>query len=105
MSPQRQTVKKIDSVEVQGEGSYVVLTGVKVSEMRKMRKSAEDKDFDHFQGGLDLIAKHIQDWNWVDDDGNPLALPANNPEVIDDLTDEESKFLAGLLIGTETAKN
>lgn len=105
--PKRKSVKKHKSDEVQGEGSYVITSGVKVKEIRKIRKlSAEDESFDEFEGGITLLGKHILAWNWVDDDGNPLPVPKDSPEtdVIGELTEEEAEWLVGLLIGA-TAKN
>ena len=98
--PKRQSVKKHDTSKVQGEDSYVVLTAVKVKEIRKIRKLAKTEDFDEFEGGVSLLARHVVGWNWVDDDGEPLPIPKDNPEVIDELTDEESKFLVDLMMGS-----
>lgn len=100
----RTSVKKFPSTEVQGEGSFVVVTGIKVKEIREMRKrSKEEEDFDDFEGGVEMLAKHVISWNWVDDEGNPLPLPKDKPDAVDELTSEESEFLVGLLMGT--AKN
>jgi len=52
--------------------------------------------------GCVLLEKHIVEWNWVDDDGDPLALPKDNPETLDDLTDAESELLARLLLTSDT---
>ena len=101
--PKRKSVKRHDTVEVQGEGSYVVTSGVKVREIRRIRELAEDEDFNEFEGGIALLSRHIVEWNWVDDDGQPLPLPKDSPNVIDELTEEEAELLVGLLIGT--AKN
>lgn len=104
--PKRKSVRTHKTDEVQGEGSFVVTTSVKVREIRELRKLGKDPDFDEFEGGISLLARHIKDWNWVDDDGKPLLLPKDNPEVIDELTNEESEFLVGLLMGEEDeAKN
>ena len=97
--PKRQSVKKHDASVVQGEGSFVITTAVKVKEIREIRKHAADEDFDDFEGGIALLAKHIIKWNFVDDEGNPLSCPKDDPTVIDDLTNEESEFLVGLLMG------
>ena len=102
--PKRQSVKKYPSDEVQGEGSFVVVSAVKVGEIRKIRKEAKAEGYDDFEGGLGLLARHIIKWNFVDDDGNPLPLPREHPEVLEDLTDEESKFLVNCIMG-ESPKN
>jgi len=124
----RRSITKHDSSEVQGEGSFVVLSGVKVKEMREARKQSrrariararrdaelennplaevpEDDEDLEFEGGIQMLTAHIVDWNWVDDDGNPLPLPKERPNVVDELTNEESEFLVEILTGSEEAKN
>ena len=104
--PKRQSVKKHDASEVQGEGAYVVTTAVKVKEIRQIRKHAADPDFDDFEGGIALLAKHVVKWNWVNDEGEPFPCPKDDPTVIDDLTNEESEFLVDLLMRSkEESKN
>jgi len=104
--PKRQTVKKIDTSEMQGEGSHIIITAVKVKEIRLMRTaSQEDPDFDSFQAGLDLIQQHIKSWNWVDDEETPLAQPSDDPSVIEELTTAEVSYLADLLTDEGDSKN
>ena len=104
--PKRQSVKTHKSDEVQGEGSFVVTTEVKVKEIREIRKAAKDKDYDDFEGGIKLLAEHVVKWNWVDDEGKDLPCPKEDPTVIDELTNQESEFLVGLLMGSkDEAKN
>jgi len=100
----RTTVKRFDTDEVQGEGSYVVLSSLKVKEIRHLRNAdkAKDNDFDAFDEGCKLLAQHIVDWNWVDDEDQPLPLPKGKVSVIDMLTNEESEFLSDLMTGTDT---
>lgn len=102
----RRSVRRHKSDEVQGEGSFVVTTAVKVKEIREIRKHSEDPDFDDFEGGIGLLAKHIVKWDWVNDEGDPLPCPKDDPSVIDELTNEESAYLVGLLMGEkDEAKN
>jgi hypothetical protein len=104
--PKRRSVVTHKSDEVQGEGSFVVTTAVKVKEIREIRKHAADPDFDDFEGGIGLLAAHIVKWNWVDDEGKPLPSPNEDPKVIDELTNEESEYLVGLLMGEKgSSKN
>ena len=49
------------------------------------------------QQNLALLANHIVDWNWQDDDGNLLPLPKADASVLDELTIEEIQFLGELL--------
>lgn len=103
--PKRQTVKRHATDEIQGEGSYVIVTGVKIGEIRKIKKLSEDPEYDQFEGGLEMVADHVREWNWVDDEGKPLPLPKDDPLVVDDLTNEETEYLAELLIGSVASKN
>lgn len=38
---------------------------------------------------LDLFRDHIVEWNWVNDDGEPLPQPKDDPAVFDRLLDNE----------------
>jgi hypothetical protein len=51
---------------------------------------------------LRMFESHIVDWNWSDEDGEPLPPPADEPEVLETLTKEEYQFLTGVFQGTET---
>jgi len=98
--PQRKNVKKVTTVTLQGEESYVVYTPMKVGEVRTVRKlSEENPKYDAFEGGLAMLAAHIKDWNWVDEEGSPLAKPGEDASVLDKLTSEEVEFLSDLLLG------
>lgn len=122
----RRSVKKVETVELQGEGSYVIVSAVKTKEIKKTRKlsqesakaqkdvdkrrkSGEDvndvEPFDGFEAGLDMIQRHLVEWNWVDDGDVPLPQPKTNPEVVDELSTDEVTFLANLLTGEEESKN
>lgn len=107
--PQRKSVVRVDTEEFQGEGSFVTIVALKVREIREYRKQADAKElneetgemepsFDAFEGGVDMLKTHIKEWNWVDDDGNPLDQVPANPEVVDEITNAESEFLANLLL-------
>ncbi len=110
--PKRQSVKRHSTVEVQGEGSYVILTSVKVREIRELRKvigddpedvkKLDENEIDKFEEGLNLVTRHIKEWNWVDDNDVAMPLPKDDPATVDELTSEETEFLTGLLMGTKT---
>ncbi len=106
--PQRQSVVRVKTPELQGEGSYVVMAAMKVREIREYRKQAQEKKlneetgemeptFDAFEGGVDMLKTHVLEWNWVDDHGNPLDQVPANEDVINELTNDESEFLATIL--------
>ena len=103
--PQRKPNERISSTEIQGEDSYVVISKMTVREVREARKRSTDEG-DMFELGIESTAKHVVDWNWVDNDGKSLPVPSENPEVMDDLNVEEMTFLAqALLGGAEQQKN
>ena len=145
--PKRNNIKRVESPDLQGEDSYVVIRTVEwgVSKQLKPRmRVAEDhvnrkqKLLDRASEALDeasddqkeaaqaaveaaqialdeaeskliaitedLIKKNLIEWNWVDDDGNPLDSPSQNGNVLDRLSSDEVEFL-GLAIGGQLEKN
>jgi len=101
--PKRQNIVRLDSSEVQGEGSFVVVRAQSVREMRDLTKSdayrklvtatdAVDSQIAMFDLAPDTL-KRILEWNWVDDDDEPLPLPKDDPEIFDKLTQQEFEFL------------
>jgi hypothetical protein len=82
---------RIDASEVQGEGAYVVL--------RPPTWAAAKAFLNNSAGGDDnarglammeaLLPLCVAEWNWTDESGAPLALPA----VVDALTMNEVMFL------------
>lgn len=106
MAPKRRRVVRHASNEVQGEGSWAITAALSVAEMRKYRRCAEEKDFDAFEMGIEVLRTHVYEWNWVGDDGEPLPQPKDDPAVIDLLTDDEVEFLSICIQGSEAeAKN
>ena len=94
----RQTVTlKIDSSEVQGEGSFIVVSSnirwKQVRQLQKQSRDAETGETDNLELGMRTIAAMIVDWNWTGDDGEPLPAPAKDPSILDDLTQEEMTWL------------
>lgn len=96
----RKSVRRFDTDEVQGEGSYVVMTAFKVKEIRAARQAKREQgdDFDGVEAGVQALRTHLVEWNWVDDNDQPLPKPQDEPSVIDDLTSDEAEFLANLLV-------
>lgn len=83
--------------EVQGEDSYVVFDRLTVAEAREFsRLTAEDNPRRQDKRAVEMMARKIMDWNWVDDDGEPLPVPSTDGAVIDRLTDPELSLLARL---------
>jgi len=133
----RVSSRKEPSDVVQGEGSWVELTGMKVKEMkdqqvaaaeaRKARKDYQKRlkahmklqtdnpdleDMDDFEADIDALdfgigklKVHVLSWNWVDDNGAPLAQPSEDESVFDELTDSEVTFIINKLMGVDESKN
>jgi len=113
--PQRQNVITIPSVELQGEGSWVKLRKLTVGESKSLVRSIKTADLQNVtdmktlqsMGDVEVIleisastlASLILAWNWVDTEGNPLPLPKDKPEVLDELTTEEQQFLFEAISG------
>ena len=106
--PKRTSTRRVDSTEVQGEGSYVELRRPKGRDIKAaMRKDAETADAEalaKYDASLELLRGHVMGWNWVDDDGEPLPQPQDGPDVFDDLTIQEIQFLTEHLVEAVESK-
>ncbi len=101
--PRRQSNRRVVSTEVQGDDSFVVLRPMKWGEAKAIVGVA-GADSARAIEMVDRLAAYIVDWNWVDDDGNPLPKPAEDPSVIDRLTSTEVRYLLGELRGDEASR-
>ena len=104
----RQNVRKTMTPNLQGPGSFVEFKRFTYGESKAIREAAaahaDDENWQQ-EESLRVLAEHLIAWNWVDDDGNALPLPKDDPAVLDQLTDEEVKFLIGLFGDKTDAKN
>jgi hypothetical protein len=98
-------IERVDSTEVQGEGSYVMLLKLKhgqtwalQAEMAAASKANDTRPLE------DLLSRQVVGWNWANADGVPFALPKDDPEVLDELTEDELVFLAQSLLSVSGAK-
>jgi hypothetical protein len=104
--PKRKRIQRVDTEAVQGEGSYVVIKRMLVGEIRSMAKRATgDMKLLAVEMSSEILATHVVEWNWVDDEDNPLPVPYQNEEVFDQLSDEEFQFLSELMMGIKNRKN
>lgn len=87
MARLRKRLVRVDSTEVQGPGSYVVYEAITVGMMRTINMDADGSR-------NELLARTIAEWNWTDDEGNPLPLPKQAPDALDNLLVEEFNWLA-----------
>ena len=85
--------RKVDSSEIQGDGSWVTIRKVGFEIIRYQNLT----DLQDADSNMDLAyqaAKSVlYEWNWVDDNGDPFPQPKDNPEVFDELTVEEQWFI------------
>jgi hypothetical protein len=91
---QRQSTKRILSDQVQGEGSYVVLRAVPYGLITRRAKMDADDMGQMLEFNAEFLASVVVDWNWVDDAGEALPLPADDPTVLDRLVLPEFQFIA-----------
>jgi len=105
--PQKIT-EKVESTEVQGEGTYIVVRKLTHGEAkafdREFAKNAAAKNVAPLE---DLIIEHLIEWNWSDAEGVPLPLPREDPTVLDRLLEPELLFLLDVMtrVSGATAKN
>ncbi|KKW13419.1 MAG: hypothetical protein UY48_C0001G0040 [Candidatus Gottesmanbacteria bacterium GW2011_GWB1_49_7] len=97
--------RRVDSSEIQGEGSYVLFESpgfdalavvLKVAELEGIESGNVDiskLDEGTFDAVFDLLDRTVKEWNWVDDDGQPLPQPGENDVIRKQLTQEEQVFL------------
>jgi hypothetical protein len=91
--------KRVPSDEVQGEGSFVLLRSPGFSDLQglgDLSNLGEDEG-QAIHAVVPMLARLVADWDWVDDEDNPLPKPSEQPEVIDGLTFQEQKFLVDAL--------
>ncbi|HML23520.1 MAG TPA: hypothetical protein PKD09_17825 [Aggregatilinea sp.] len=98
--PKRQAIYTYKSDEVQGEGSFVKIRAVTYGEAKKLRGAVQGMtDDEKVVQNEQLIIDKIVEWNWVDDDGNPLPRPKDDPTVLESLTAQEMAFLGECFAG------
>lgn len=88
-------LKRVDSAPVQGEGSYVRMKAPTIGDIRDGSLPDTSDRSANMDYAVSLLGKMVIEWNWVDDDGNPLPEPS--VEVINGLPYAEIKFLMDAL--------
>lgn len=90
----------------QGDGHYIVVIIATMGELRhqqkeiaRLREQYGDNGDEVIASANCYIANHIAEWNWIGDDGLVMPMPRTNPEIIDDLTQEEIEFIGLALNG------
>ena len=83
--------RKVDSAEVQGEGSWVLLKAPTLDEIAGAELPSEGDQKQAMEFGATVLGKLVIDWDWVDDDDQPLPKPT--PEIVRALPYAEIMFL------------
>lgn len=101
--------RRIESDEVQGEGSYVIITSPTFEDLKEMKvpPDLESQDADEqMDFSKKILANSITEWNWVGDDDKLLTIPTEDPEVLNDLPFQELMFLINTMqLGALSDKN
>lgn len=86
--------RQIDASAVQGEGAWVVIRTPIFEDLENLMKSGVSVDAlqQNPAIGLKMLETLVEDWNWVDDDGQ--LLPKPTPELIRTLPFPEITFLS-----------
>jgi len=99
--PQRKANVKIPTPEVQGDDSWVVLRPAKLGQIQalmSMSNASLTTDLEAQKAVLDNIAALIDelllDWNWVDENGDPLQTPQQGASSAALLTMDEIIYLS-----------
>jgi hypothetical protein len=83
---------RIDCEEVQGDEAYVMLARPSYEQIKQAQEMGKG-GADNFDVAIKIISELLVSWNWVDDMGEPLPLPAQDPDVIRKLPLQEQNFL------------
>lgn len=120
--PQRQITRRVETPEIQGEDSWIALRPMTVGEALRLQRGAEKmpglgkrfialvkrlfriKENSYpksraYESSMKRILAFVADWNWVDDRGEPLPNPRQNPDVVKHLTNTEVLALAKIIYG------
>jgi len=84
-------LRRVDSAEVQGDDSWVLVKTPTMDDVRAGDMPAEGDQQAAIDYGRTVLGNLVKDWNWVDDDGNPLPKPT--PEIVQGLPIQEVMFL------------
>lgn len=103
--PRRKKEKRVDASKIQGKGAYVLVTPLKVAETKLARLLADAPMEEKEAHSRTLITDHVVGWNWGDEEGNPLPIPAEDDTVLDGMTVEEMDFLAEAIAGDPNARS
>ncbi len=110
----RVTSKRIDTKDLQGEGSFIVVRKVGWKQAKEVNKylgvgdvslrddmTSEEKE-KHINEEVrmteDVLCNAVVEWNWSDEAGNPLPVPRSTADL-DLLLAEEVAFILDAALG------
>lgn len=99
--PKRNRIKTITG-NINHDGGKIVIKAPTVGDQRhnqKHLKTFKDGSDEQELAANQWMADYVLDWDWIDDDGNPLPKPHRNPEVFIQITNDELKYIALCLGG------
>lgn len=82
---------KIDASSVQGEGAFILWRRITWGERKTLQETAKQGELQP----LEVLVTYLEDWNWVDINGDPMPIP-KTVEELNPLFDEEIEFLASV---------
>lgn len=105
-------VRRIDTADIQGEGSYIELKSFSWKELRALGfDSINLEDVNNMETAdfaFKVAKTALVGWNWVDDNGDPLPDPAGHETLFDDLPSQEQTYIIKkleLAVETDKTKN
>jgi len=102
----RNATYRVSSEQVQGEGSYVVLRRLPYAEARNAALRADEANAaEEAQYTQRMITAGVVEWDWVDDNGDPLPLPREVDFDELGLLIHEVEFLVTHLVQAPDIKN
>lgn len=84
---QRKTTYRVDSSDVQGEGSWIELSFITRAESRAAKGDSWADD---------MLKDHVVAWDWVDSEGNEMDVAD-----LDSLFQHEREFIIGKLFNPD----
>jgi hypothetical protein len=122
--PERKGLRTFETSDVQGEDSWIKLRSMTLGELMDLQREAEDRRGFWYRLGrffgrrfrkppspvetarrnMAQIIGYVRAWNWVNDQGQLLPLPANDPSVLDQLTMDEMQVITDCVNGARESE-
>jgi len=96
-------LRVVNSEEVQGPDSFVKVRSPLWDEVKALRQVQREGDEDEaLERAEEMVRECVVEWNWTDENGNPLPLPGKMERLGEMLTAEEMKFLIRAIAKKDT---